>query len=502
MSATVRKMLAIMSPALRKRLARVELLALVSALLDAASFGLLYPLLRIFTGYSAVKHWLPVRILASALGTHVQGQLELRLGLVIMAGFVLSSIVGLVLTKYQCRLVAAVEADLSCRLFAAYMDQPYLDHIARNSSNLIRNAHTIPWEIANQGALSVMVLSQNAFLAGCLLAAIALANPLTVGISLSYFGAAVYVYIRIITPRARRVGRVAIDESARCLQIMQEGFGGMKAFRSSNSTAAVARVHEGRRREFEKLRYRMVLYAQLPQYYLQAVMVGGIIVFVCVVALSQPPDPAALIGIVVGSFIRLMPALYQSLNCVSRFRNIQGGIEEVYREAFRLDMFSPALGSSAKPPVKADGRTDIEVGFCPSKLIDESPPEESNPDPEPHAAKRIGQSQEWLGALAFSGVSFLYPKSSTPALRDVTFALEKGDFIGIVGPSGSGKTTIVDMMLGLFSPDSGSVMIDGWLRTQFNRRARSHEISVPTCRGGGGRSVVPAVRSIHGPAVP
>jgi putative ABC transport system ATP-binding protein len=52
-------------------------------------------------------------------------------------------------------------------------------------------------------------------------------------------------------------------------------------------------------------------------------------------------------------------------------------------------------------------------------------------------------------------------KVDVPALRGVTFAVEKGEFVSIVGPSGSGKSTLFYLLGGLTRASSGKVLIDG-----------------------------------------
>jgi cell division transport system ATP-binding protein len=47
------------------------------------------------------------------------------------------------------------------------------------------------------------------------------------------------------------------------------------------------------------------------------------------------------------------------------------------------------------------------------------------------------------------------------ALSDVTFLVKKGEFVFLTGPSGSGKTTILKLILGEITPDSGAVIVDG-----------------------------------------
>lgn len=56
-----------------------------------------------------------------------------------------------------------------------------------------------------------------------------------------------------------------------------------------------------------------------------------------------------------------------------------------------------------------------------------------------------------------------YPSGNSTiiAVDDVSFTLDRGEFVALVGPSGSGKTTLLAMLAGLLSPTSGSVLIDG-----------------------------------------
>ena len=64
------------------------------------------------------------------------------------------------------------------------------------------------------------------------------------------------------------------------------------------------------------------------------------------------------------------------------------------------------------------------------------------------------------GSLEFRDVHFVYPDGS-PALKGLSFSANPGETIALVGPSGAGKSTVFNILLRLYDPLSGAVMIDG-----------------------------------------
>lgn len=68
-----------------------------------------------------------------------------------------------------------------------------------------------------------------------------------------------------------------------------------------------------------------------------------------------------------------------------------------------------------------------------------------------------------MAIVELKDVKKIYPlgKTEVPALKGVSFSIEKGDFISIAGPSGSGKSTILNMIGCIDTPTEGEVVIDG-----------------------------------------
>ncbi len=70
------------------------------------------------------------------------------------------------------------------------------------------------------------------------------------------------------------------------------------------------------------------------------------------------------------------------------------------------------------------------------------------------------EREGFQGKIEFKNVTFSYPETEVPALKDVSFVINPGEHVGIIGRIGSGKSTIEKLILKLYEPDEGSILID------------------------------------------
>lgn len=79
-----------------------------------------------------------------------------------------------------------------------------------------------------------------------------------------------------------------------------------------------------------------------------------------------------------------------------------------------------------------------------------------------HAWPGTGATRAISGAVEFRGIHFKYPaRPQVEVLRGVSFVVEAGASVVVVGPSGAGKSAVFELLLGLYSPDAGAILIDG-----------------------------------------
>ena len=71
------------------------------------------------------------------------------------------------------------------------------------------------------------------------------------------------------------------------------------------------------------------------------------------------------------------------------------------------------------------------------------------------------QRPEFKGEIEFRHVSFAYPGQQGQSLDDVSFRINPGERVALIGKVGSGKTTLQKLIMGLYQPTSGAIMLDG-----------------------------------------
>jgi ABC-type bacteriocin/lantibiotic exporter with double-glycine peptidase domain len=115
---------------------------------------------------------------------------------------------------------------------------------------------------------------------------------------------------------------------------------------------------------------------------------------------------------------------------------------------------------------------DVQKGAAAVERIDDVL---SRTDPQPYSGTR---EIVVAGAISLDRVTFGYTRAEAPVLSSVSLTLEPGEWVAVLGPTGAGKTTLAALLLGLYRPWEGSVLVDGIPLDEIEVRGLRRQLGV------------------------
>lgn len=102
----------------------------------------------------------------------------------------------------------------------------------------------------------------------------------------------------------------------------------------------------------------------------------------------------------------------------------------------------------------------------------------------PEQQEDMGMPGDLTGEIEMSNVTFTYDEDSPPVIKDLSFRIEAGEYIGIVGASGCGKSTLLKLLLGFEKPQTGRIYYDGRDIDAIDKRELRKRFGVVLQNGG------------------
>ena len=234
----------------------------------------------------------------------------------------------------------------------------------------------------------------------------------------------------------RRISQQSFRESAQKHAILVEAITGIETIKSTASEGRMQRAWE----TFSAVTVRTGMKAQtfsalavnFSAFAIQLVTIGVVIVGVFLIR-----DGELTVGALVASTMltgRAMAPLSQIAAILTRFNQARASLS--------------ALDILMRTPVdRPDGKSFVS---------------------RPNVA----------GQITFKEVTFTYPEQNTPALNKVSFSINAGEKVGIVGRIGCGKSTLERLLIGLYEPEEGAILVDGTDVRQIDPADLRHSIGV------------------------
>ncbi len=403
----------------------VFFLMLLGALMESLGIGAIMPLISLLGQQDFLSRYPDVALLASEIGVTTHAQLVL-VGTIALAIIYMSKNLYIIFEVFiQRRLAMKYQVTFSREILSTYLAKPYTYHINHNTSLLLRNV--------NYGALYIF---NNIFIQFCgmmvevttviaILVMLIIIDPST---ALAVAGIMSIMVLAIITSFRKRIvrqGAIQNTASADYLKWINQSLGAIKETRILRREKFFLKEFTKEYQKYAKAVQGYGFLAELPRTIIEMLVVVGLLLLIAVKVLfgDNPADIVPVLGVLAMAAFRLMPSANRIVGYYNAIKNQMPFFNDIYDVLLEI---KERLSSGKRDIFTYD---DIRLTY--------------------------------EHKLQVVNLSFKYSDDSKDILRNVSFEIPKGKFIGIIGSSGAGKTTFVDILLGLLPPTHGQILCDG-----------------------------------------
>ncbi len=412
------KINALLTPS--ERLGGWILLALmvVGMLMETLGIGLVVPAISLMMQEDFVARYPAIATASNYLGITTQSELIAAAMVFLVGVYIVKNAFLAFLIWKQTKFAFDAQANISQRLFAIYLHQPYTFHLQRNSAILIRNVIN-EVSVYIGGMLGALMLFTELMVLVGITTLLLFIEPLGTLIVICVAGVLAGSFYHVIRNHITSWGRERQLHEGMRMQHLQQGLGGAKDVkllgRESNFLSQFY-VHNVKSARVWTLQSAFL---NFPRQFIELVAIIGLAVLVLSM-LNQGHNATSIVptlGLFAAAAFRLIPSVGRVLNSLQTLRFSLPVVNTLYEE--------------------------LNLSFT-----------------EP-STQQSGARLDFTGNLALTNIKYRYPNSALQALDGISINIRKGESIGLIGSSGSGKSTLVDLILGLLAPTSGQIEVDG-----------------------------------------
>ena len=358
---------------------------------------------------------------------------EVPIWLAVAAGLILvaKSVLSFLVTRRTFRFLANRQAMVSGKLASELLGRPLLD-LQRRTSQETTTTLTRSVSQLTMGVLggSVIALSEAGLLA-ILLAALVLGDPATTIFAAFFFALVAIAVQKTLSTWAHRIGVRAYEAEVGSMTAIQEAIRSYREITVMGRRRGYIEQFRGQRWKVAASEADLRLVNIVTKYiYEVALVIGGGLLAGFLFSTRETPEALAVLAIFIAAASRLLPSVMRLQTATFTVRASSGEARAAVELHDELSSHSAQLTLA----------TDLVLQTIAGIKSD-------------HA--------NFTGEVSMRDITLQYPDAPRPALRNVTCTIQAGTTVAIVGTTGSGKSTLADVILGVLSPDEGSVIVNG-----------------------------------------
>ena len=394
----------------------VCLTILVRALLNFLGLAALLPMLYLILDSDNMHSNGALEWLYSTLGFESDKHFVYAVSAAMLLFILLKNLVNLCLYRVERDYIYSLYKHLSRTMFVGYFARG-LHFIKRsNSAVLSRNVNVVCYTFINGVLRPIATLASEIILLVMLFVSIAVYSPQAALLVVLVFLPAAYLFYRLMRYRLDRYGNVENEAQRRKYRDVIESYRGYADIEINNAFSHQLEKFDREVDTIVNVGRKNAMVAMLPQ---NLTEIGLALAMALLVSLSvgfESGDMKLLFGIFAVAALRLLPSVRSMMSAWGALRYNRYTVD-ILREA-----------------------------------------------QEQSAVQRVAESDERIALdkkIEICNLSFRFEDSESDTLQNFSLEIGKGEKVGINGESGSGKTTLLNLLLGLYNPTSGEILIDG-----------------------------------------
>jgi ATP-binding cassette subfamily B protein len=392
---------------------------LLSAFAEVLSLGAVLPFIGILASPETVFENNLVATVAEAWGIATPDQLVLPLTIAFVAAALLAGAIRILFARVSTRLTFATGSDLSIELYRRSLYQPYRVHVATNSSSMISGITAKVGHTMLGVLLPILTLISSSVLLVAIMCALIAIDPVVASVATVAFGASYGLITWFSRQRLRRNSTRIAHEYTQVVKALQEGLGGIRDVLLDGTQPVYCEIYRQADRPLRLAQGDNIFVAQSPRFAMEAL--GMVLIAALAYGLSGQAGGLAASLPVLGALAlgaqRLLPAMQQAYGAWASITGSQASLADTIA------------------------------------LLDRSVPAE--------LLKSVATPLSFRDVIRFENISFRYTSEGPWVLEDFNLTIPKGSRIGFVGSTGSGKSTTLDLLMGLLTPTTGQLLVDG-----------------------------------------
>ena len=380
-------------------------LSFLVGVLELFGVALTYPFIMKLLSKEPSENWITSPII-------------IGLGIIIL--FLLKNVFMIFYSYLQARFTKSVEAEVNLSFMKYFLASSYQESskipLAQKENIL---GFLIPNVISNY-ILRLLNLDVNFFIFALISLFLIIKFPAATIITLIFAGLLIGIQNCIFKPRLAKISKKLSETSAMYNQRGNEAILNIKGVKVSNNEKFFFYNYKTAIYNFFKIGQETLFLNTIPPYITEPFIIILLFVLLSVISIENFSEPDRLVA----SFAVIVSAIFRLSPTIARIQVNLNGI------------------NSTLPIV------DEFLSLC--EKFDISHIKELQKKEFYHLKDKI----------ELKNINFEY-EVGKPVLKNINLTINKGEFIGIAGLSGAGKTTLADIISGLFSPNSGEILIDG-----------------------------------------